>query len=94
VYAVRYEDLVAHVRDLETLEAESYFAHLLDACGISPVPSDWRERVKVGSDRRRSGTARENLTGIAVELPESLPEPHRRLVDYAAPGLRQLLGYV
>ena len=38
------------------------------------VPADWRERVKVGSDRRRSGTARENLTGIASEIPDKLPE--------------------
>ena len=93
VYAVRYEDLVSHVKDLESEASESYFATLLDACGISPVPANWRERVTVGSDRRRSGTARENLTGIALELPAKLPERHRRLVDYAAPGLRRLLGY-
>jgi len=56
------------------------------------VPGDTL-RIEVGSDRRRSGTARENLTGIAIELPDTLPERHRRLVDYAAPGLRELLGY-
>lgn len=93
VHPVRYEDLVRHVRDLESEAAEIYFGALLGACGISPIPANWRERVRVGSDRRRSGTARENLTGIAVDLPDSLPERHRRLVDYAAPGLRQLLGY-
>lgn len=93
VHAVRYEDLVRHARDVESGEAEDYFAKLLGACGISPLPANWRERVKVGSDRRRSGTARENLTGVAIDLPESLPDRHRRLVDYAAPGLRQLLGY-
>lgn len=93
VYAVRYEDLVRHVRDLESDEAGQYFAKLFEACGISPVPDNWRERVRVGSDRRRSGTARENLTGISIEIPDELPEAHRRLVDYAAPGLRQLLGY-
>lgn len=93
VYAVRYEDLVRNLRDLESAEAETYFAALFDACGISPLPPDWRERVKVGSDRKRSGTARENLTGVALEIPDTLPERHRRLVDYAAPGLRQLLGY-
>jgi hypothetical protein len=92
VYAVRYEDLVRHIRDLESEEAEIYFRALFDACAIS-LPSNWRERVTVGSDRKRSGTARENLTGIALEIPETLPEHHRRLVDYAAPGLRQLLGY-
>ena len=92
VYAVRYEDLVRHIHDLENEEAEVYFRALFDACGIS-LPSNWRERVKVGSDRKRSGTARENLTGVALEIPDTLPERHRRLVDYAAPGLRQLLGY-
>jgi len=93
VYAVRYEDLVRHVRDLESDEAAQYFARLFEACGIAPVPADWRDRVRAGSDRRRSGTARENLTGIKLEIPDVLPEAHRRLVDYAAPGLRQLLGY-
>jgi hypothetical protein len=33
------------------------------------------------------------LTGIGLELPDALPERHRGLVDYAAPGLRKLLGY-
>jgi hypothetical protein len=93
LYPVRYEDLVRHVRELESDEAEAYFRELLDACGISPLPENWRERVRVGADRRRSGTARENLTGIGIQIPDSLPERHRRLVDYAAPGLRQLLGY-
>lgn len=93
VYAVRYEDLLRHVRDLDSDEAEEYFASLFEACGIAPVPANWRERVRVGSDRRRSGTARENLTGIRLEIPDVLPQAHRRLVDYAAPGLRQLLGY-
>ena len=93
VHAVRYEDLVRHVRDLGSAEAEAYFMSLFDACGISPLPADWRERVRVGSDRRRSGTARENLTGIRIQIPDVLPEAHRRLVDYAAPGLRTLLGY-
>lgn len=93
VYAVRYEDLVRHVRDLESDEAAQYFARLFEACGIAPVPADWRDRVRAGSDRRRSGTARENLTGIKLQIPDVLPEAHRRLVDYAAPGLRQLLGY-
>jgi hypothetical protein len=93
VVPVRYEDLVAHVRQIETAEAEAYFTSLLESCGISPLPDNWRERVRVGSDRRQSGTARENLTGIGVELPDSLPDKHRQLVDYVAPGLRTILGY-
>lgn len=93
VYAVRYEDLVRHVRDLESEQAAEYFAKLLGSCGISPLPANWRDRIKAGSDRRQSGTARENLTGVALDIPDILPEAHRRLVDYAAPGLRVLLGY-
>src|SRR5438105_7935714 len=93
VHPVRYQDLVRHLRNLDSIEAEVYFDKLLNACGIGPKPANWRERVAVGSDRARSGTARENLTGIPIELPDELPESHRRLVDYAAPGLRHLLGY-
>jgi hypothetical protein len=93
VHAVRYEDLVQQVRNLESEEASNFFRELLAAISISPAPDNWRDRVAIGADRKHSGTARENLTGIAIELPDSLPERHQRLVDYAAPGLRQLLGY-
>lgn len=92
VHAVRYEDLVRYVGKPESTEANSFFRELLDAAGIS-IPEDWRKRVAVGADRKHSGTARENLTGIGLDIPDSLPERHKRLVDYAAPGLRQLLGY-
>jgi hypothetical protein len=91
-HLVRYEDLVAALGDLESAKADRFFAELLDACGIER-PDDWRERVRVGSDRRQSGTARENLTGVALELPSELPSLHKRLVDYAAPGVRSILGY-
>jgi hypothetical protein len=47
-----------------------------------------------GSDRKQSGTARENLRGIDVEFPDELPDMQKRLVDFAAPGLRAILGYV
>lgn len=93
VVPVRYEDLLRHVREIDTPEAESYFSSLFGACGISPLPNNWRERVTVGSDRRQSATARENLTDIRVEIPTELPDKHRRLVDHVAPGLRSLLGY-
>ena len=92
-FSVRYEQLRDHVKDIDTPEAEAYFAALFDACGISPLPQNWRERVTVGADRRQSGTARENLTGIRLKLPDELPEKHRRLIEYAAPGLRSILGY-
>lgn len=93
VYTVRYEELARHAGNLDSPEAKDYFTQLLAACGIAEIPQNWRARVEAGADRRRSGTARENLTGISLDLPESLPERHRRLVDYAAPGLRKLLGY-
>ncbi len=90
-YVIRYEDMVANLKRLETRQAELYFANLFDACGID-MPDDWRARVLVGSDRKQSATARENLDG-AVDLPDELPAMQKRLVDYAAPGLRALLGY-
>ena len=92
VYPVKFEDLVRHAGALDGEGAEAFFAGLLDACGIG-IPADWRERVRIGSDRRQSGTARENLSGVAVDLPTSLGTRHRALVDYHAPGLRALLGY-
>lgn len=92
VHVVRFEDLRSHCLDLESAAAERYFASLLNACGIAR-PSDWRERVRIGADPKISGTARENLSG-AIVLPEQLPDKHRRLVDFAAPGLRGMLGYV
>lgn len=91
-HIVTYEELVLHVQALDTGEAERFFGALLDACGIA-LPADWRVRVKRGSDRRQSGTSRENLSGVAIELPDVLGERHRALVDYQAPGLRALLGY-
>jgi hypothetical protein len=92
VHVVRYEELTALLAKLDSGEAESWFRALLDACGIE-MPADWRERVRIGSDRRQSGTARENLSTPEIELPATLPEIHRRQVDFAAPGLRAILGY-
>jgi hypothetical protein len=91
-HLVRYEELSAAVKGLDTREAEAYFAQLFLACGIER-PDDWRDRVRIGSDRRQSSTARENLKDTGVELPDELPLVQKRLVDYAAPGLRSLLGY-
>lgn len=92
-HVVRYEDLIRHVGALNTAQAEAFFAALLDACDIA-CPADWLERVRTGSDRRQSGTARENLTGVGIVLPDELSDRHRALVDYQAPGLRTVLGYV
>lgn len=89
---VKYEDLVAHLRAIDGVDGEAFFRGLLGYCGVDPLPADWRERVLVGSDRKQSRTARENLQ-VAVEVPEVLPPAQRRLVDVIAPGLRALLGY-
>ena len=88
---VQYEALVDQVRDLGSKRAETFFRELMAFCDIA-LPDDWRDRVEVGSDRRESRTARENLK-TEVELPDVLPELQRRLVDFHAPGLRALLGY-
>lgn len=92
VHLVHYEDLVAALKDLDSDSSDQFFATLFDACGIER-PEDWRERVRIGSDRNQSGTARENLTGVEIELPTVLPDLQRRMIDFGAPGLRALLGY-
>ena len=91
-YLVRYEDLVAAVKDVDSESAGRFFAGLFEACGIER-PNDWRERVRIGSDRKQSGTARENLTGVSVEFPSQLPDLQKKMVDMVAPGMRELLGY-
>lgn len=91
---LHFEDLLHHVKNLEAAEAEGFFSTLLGNCGINQLPNDWRERVRIGSDREQSGTARENLAGGGrLDVPEELPAMQKKLVDYAAPGLREVLGY-
>ena len=90
---LKMEDLVRAVKRLESDEAEAYFTGTLGLLGVDPLPADWRERVRLGSDRKQSGTARENLAGPASDVPDELPEAQKRLVEYANPGLRELLGY-
>jgi isopenicillin N synthase-like dioxygenase len=86
--------LLLHVRNTETDAAESFFRDLLKNCGIEKLPEDWRDRVRIGSDRQQSGTARENLVGGGdVEVPDELTDLQKDLVEYAAPGLRKILGY-
>jgi hypothetical protein len=92
VHVVRYEDIVANLKALETSEAEVFFTELLGKFGVSSLPADWRERVRIGSDRKHSATAREHLSGGQV-VPEVLPDIQKKLVDQMAPGLRELLGY-
>lgn len=91
-HLLRYEDLVAAVKDLDSDASDAFFAELFEKCGIER-PDDWRERVRIGSDRKQSGTARENLTGVSIDFPKELPDLQKRMVDMVAPGLRALLGY-
>lgn len=93
VHLVHYEDVISHLKHIDTIEAKEYFGRLLSICGIPELPEDWKERILIGSDRKQSGTARENLSGKKFEIPDELPEVQKQLVDYAAPGLRQILGY-
>ncbi len=88
---VRYEELVGHLRDLGTPQAEAYFLGMLKHLRIDP-PEDWRERVAAGSSREVSSTASEQLE-CGFDRPKKLSEQARRLFDVCAPGLREALGY-
>ena len=90
---IHMEELLKAVTNLDTDEAEAFFMQVLASCGIQEMPGDWRQRVRVGSDRKQSGTARENLTGPANDVPSELPDIQKEMVDLAAPGLRRFLGY-
>ncbi|HZW59420.1 MAG TPA: hypothetical protein VFE85_03935 [Woeseiaceae bacterium] len=94
VRVLRFEDLLYHVRNIDSDEAAQFFRTLLNDCGIETLPDDWRERVRIGADRQQSGTARENLAGGgATGVPDELSDLQKELVNYAAPGLRKILGY-
>jgi len=88
---VRYEDIVAALKTLDTPAAEAFFTDLLGKFGIA-LPQDWRERVRIGSAREHSATDSGQLSGVP-DFPKALSEGQKALVDYAAPGLRALLGY-
>lgn len=92
VTLVRYEDIVRHLGDLDTGEAKAFFSDLLAGFGVARLPADWRERVRIGADRKHSATAREHLSG-KLTVPAELPEAQKELVEHSAPGLRALLGY-
>jgi hypothetical protein len=94
VRLLRMEELLLHVKNPDTHAAENFFSQLLQDCGIKELPTDWRERVSVGADREQSGTARENLVGSgSLDMPDELPDMQKKLVEYAVPGLRAILGY-
>lgn len=92
VRVIYYEDIIKHVKNLDGKDAKTFFADLLGFADID-LPDDWKERVRIGSDRKQSGTARENLTLKGQKVPAELPEMQKKLVDYTNPGLRALLGY-
>ena len=90
---LQFEELLKNVKALETEAAETFFADLFKQLNMGELPDDWRERVRIGSDREQSTTARENLSRVTVDVPNELPDIQKRLVDFAAPGLRAMLGY-
>ncbi|TQV85471.1 hypothetical protein [Aliikangiella coralliicola] len=90
---VKFEDIIQHLKNLDSPQAKDYFQGLFDACEMGELPPDWKERIKVGSDRKQSGTARENLSGKKFDIPNELPETQKQMVEFAAPGLRKILGY-
>ncbi len=89
---LKMEELVHAVRNLDTDDAEQYFTDVLGFLGID-IPVDWRERVRIGSDRKQSDTARENLAGLKHGVPDELPEEQKQLVELQLPGVRKFLGY-
>lgn len=94
VHLVRYEEVVAALKAIDSPQGELFFMGLLNAAGIDR-PEDWQDRIITGADRKQSRTARENLKLPAgLVIPEVLPDTQKALVEFHAPGLRKILGYV
>lgn len=89
---VKYEDIIASLKSLDSESSKTFFQDLLAFADVE-LPQDWKERILIGSDRKQSGTARENLDQKGPAVPSRLPEAQKALVDYACPGLRSILGY-
>lgn len=92
VKLVKYEDIILNLKRLDSDEAKVFYSDLLSFADID-LPPDWKERILIGSDRKQSGTARENLTMKGQDVPSALPEIQKQLVNYACPNLREILGY-
>jgi len=90
---VKYEDIIQNLKVLDSEKSETFFRDILAFADID-FPLDWKKRIKIGADRKQSGTARENLELKGQIIPSILPDMQKQLVNYACPGLRQLLGYV
>tara|TARA_B110000503_G_scaffold62286_1_gene98701 strand:- start:537 stop:1313 length:777 start_codon:yes stop_codon:yes gene_type:complete len=90
---LKYEDLIRNLTNLDSEESGVFFSDLFSLAGLGDLPEDWRERIKIGADREQSGTARENLVGLTDEIPDVLPDIQKKMVNVAAPGLREVLGY-
>lgn len=92
VKVVRYEEIVACLKVPDSQKTKMFFEDILGFADID-LPKDWKKRIKIGSDREQSGTARENLELHGQVIPAELPNMQKQLVDYACPGLRSILGY-
>jgi len=90
-FIIKYEDLLHHVKNLHRPQAKTYFSRLLNHLNID-MPSDWRQRVAAGADRKISSTSPENVAGAINERKELSPG-NQALFLATAPTLHEALGY-
>lgn len=82
---LKYEDIIRHLKKIDSQEAEIYFFNIFHKLGIS-IPDDWKNRILAGANPENSPTFfRGNK--------EKLTENHLKIIESVAPGLRNLLGY-
>jgi hypothetical protein len=87
---VRYEDLLTHVKQIDSPEARKYFFSILEGLDIEP-PSDWKQRVLSGADKRLSATF---IKGVVYDHQKGLSKYHLDLIEVVAPNLISRLGYM
>lgn len=93
VMLVKYEDIVANLRDLQSPQADQFFTDILSFLCI-PKPEDWRTRVIAGSDRAISSTSSEKIESNSPGLErKGLNNFEKNIVNIVAPNLRSILGY-
>lgn len=97
VELLRYEDLIQHINNIDTEEAKNFFSNLLSWAGITELPDDWKQRIKLSSDKKYSPTHRSNLNicsfTVAMTENETLHDSYKKLIDFSNPNLRKILGY-
>ena len=91
VHLVRYEELVGSLDDLDGERGDRFSVRYSRLAGsnartIGESASAW---APTANKAVRPGTISRESTMIPTELPQYL----RKMIDFAAPGLRELLGY-